>query len=463
MATLFLIVIYLAFISLGIPDSMLGAAWPVLHVDIGAPFGAAGVLSIIAAGGTIVSSLASGRLIEKLGTGVITLISCCLTAGALLGFAFVPSLTWLAVLAIPLGIGAGAVDSGLNHFVASHYKAHHMSWLHCFWGVGATTGPIIMAHYIGAGSWRSGYIAVACVQGILVVILLLTLPLWGKVSRLRQAEKEQQRQQPILANEFHTAGGEPIVADSTTGARVLADSTAGEPVVADNIIIEGNVDAASHSKGGNANLADETNTIAANTNISPQAIPGKGLFRLRGVTFTLFTFLFYCGAETTVGLWGASFLVGSRQVAPDVAAGWISLYFAGITIGRFVTGFLTLRASNRTLILLGQVLAVLGAILLVLPLPGSLLMLGLILIGIGFAPIFPGLLHETPARFGEGNSARLIGYQMATAYTGATLLPPLFGLVASYVQIGLFPYVVLAFIVLMLYCSERVNRSIRTA
>lgn len=427
MATLFLIVIYLSFISLGIPDSMLGAAWPVLHVDIDTPFSAAGGLAIVGAVGTILSSLASGKLIEKLGAGLITLISCCLTAGALLGFAFVPSFGWLVLLEIPLGIGAGAVDSGLNHFVASNYKAHHMSWLHCFWGVGATAGPIIMSHYIGTdSSWRGGYIAVACVQFALVLILLFTLPLWGKVVKLRQREKQLERQRKQAAEETY----------ATDGLSVMGEGTQEE-----------------------AQTVDATKQSAAAS--VPKAAPGAGLFRLRGVKFTLFTFLFYCGAETTVSLWGASFLVGSRQIAPEVAAGWISLYFAGITIGRFITGFLTLRASNRTLILLGQLLSVVGAILLLLPLPGSMLMLGLIMIGIGFAPIFPGLLHETPARFGEGNSARLIGYQMAVAYTGATLLPPLFGVVASYVQIGLFPYVVLAFIVLMLFFSERVNIAIR--
>ncbi|WP_322922240.1 MFS transporter [Paenibacillus campi] len=422
MATLFLIVIYLAFISLGIPDSMLGAAWPVMHGDIGAPFGSAGMLSIVASCGTIVSSLASGRLIQRIGTGWVTLVSCCLTAGALLGFAFVPTLGWLIVLCIPLGLGAGAVDSGLNHFVAANYKAHHMSWLHCFWGVGATAGPIIMSHYITTeGSWRNGYMAVAMIQFVLVFILFVTLPLWKKVVKLRQAERlaELGSQEPLPASATGQTGSESVQSANSQPPR--SDSQANQ----------------------------ETVTSRAS------------LFRLPGVRFTLLTFFFYCGVETTVGLWGASFLVGSRQIEPGLAAGWISLYFAGITIGRLITGFLTLRVTNRMLILLGQLCAAIGTLLLMLPMPNVLLMTGLILIGIGLAPIFPGLLHETPARFGTDNSARLMGYQMAVAYTGITLLPPLFGLVAAYVHIGLFPFVIMAFILIMLFCSERVIRAIR--
>lgn len=435
MATLFLIVIYLAFISLGIPDSMLGAAWPVMHGDIGAPFGSAGLLSIVASGGTIVSSLASGRLIQRLGTGVVTLISCCLTAGALLGFAFVPTLAWLIVLCIPLGLGAGAVDSGLNHFVAANYKAHHMSWLHCFWGVGATAGPIIMSHYISSeGSWRSGYTAVAVIQFTLVLILLFTLPLWKKVAELRQTERLAEQSQPNQGTSYDPATmGQGTEDTSAAVSQLELDHEQGDA--------EGKTTASSASK---------TETTAAR----------GSLFRIPGVRFTLLTFFFYCGVETTVGLWGASFLVGSRQIEPGLAAGWISLYFAGITIGRLITGFLTLRVTNRMLILLGQVCSAVGALLLILPLPGVLLMMGLILIGIGLAPIFPGLLHETPARFGTENSARLMGYQLAMAYTGITLLPPLFGLVASYIHIGWFPFVIMAFILIMLFCSERVIRAI---
>ncbi len=171
MATMFLVIIYLAFISLGIPDSLLGSAWPIMRPELGASFGFAGILSMIAAGGTIVSSLASGSLVQRMGTGKITLISCCLTAGALLGFSMAPSIMWFVLLAVPLGLGGGAIDAALNHYVAENFEARHMSWLHCFWGVGATMGPIIMSFFIAEhNSWRDGYSAVSMIQFALAII-----------------------------------------------------------------------------------------------------------------------------------------------------------------------------------------------------------------------------------------------------------------------------------------------------
>lgn len=395
MATWFLIVIYLAFISLGLPDSLLGSAWPVMWPDIGASFGSAGVVSMIVAGGTIVSSLASGRMIQRLGTGKITLISCCLTAGALLGFSVAPSLIWLALLAIPLGLGAGSVDAALNHFVAENYKAHHMNWLHCFWGVGATAGPIIMSYYIaGHNSWRGGYTAVSMIQFTLVIILFVSLPLWKRIAASRELERSQNEEQH-----------------------------------------------------------DQVESEL----LQPEGSGKVNVLHIKGVKNSLITFLFYCGVEATVGLWGASYLVGARNITAEMAAGWISLYFGGITIGRLVTGFITLKVHNRLLIRYGQLVTIAGGIILLLPLPISFSLIGFILIGLGLAPIYPGLLHETPARFGSENSARLMGYQMAVAYTGTTFLPPLFGAIAAQTNIALFPFVVLAYLIFMLLSTEKVN------
>lgn len=395
MANVFLIIIYLAFISLGIPDSLLGSAWPVMYDDIGASLGSAGILSMVVAGGTIVSSLASGRIIQRLSTGGVTLISCFLTAAALLGFAAAPSMIWLILLAIPLGLGAGAIDSALNHYVAENYKAHHMNWLHCFWGVGATAGPIIMSFYIANhNSWRGGYAAVSMIQFVLVIILFVTLPLWKRIAASRELEQsrnglQQERAESVLPQK------------------------------------------------------DESNKV--------------GVFRIKGVKPTLITFLFYCGVEATVGLWGASYLVGARHITAETAAVWISLYYGGITMGRLITGFITLKVHNRALIRFGQLVAIAGGIVLLLPLPNPLLLIGFILVGLGLAPIFPGLLHETPIRFGRENSGRLMGYQMAVAYTGTTFLPPLFGVVAIQTNVALFPVVVLAFLIFMLISAEKVN------
>lgn len=393
MATWFLIIIYLAFISLGLPDSLLGSAWPVIWPDIGSSVGSAGIVSMVIAGGTIVSSLASGSMIKRLGTGRITLFSCFLTAGALLGFSLAPSMAWLVVLAIPLGLGAGAVDAALNHYVAENYKAHHMNWLHCFWGVGATMGPIIMSSYIADhNSWRSGYTAVSIIQFSLVIILLITLPLWKRVAAMRENDRPQ------------------------------------------------------------------TENVVDNEKRQQEQIVKAGIFRIRGVKPTLTAFLFYCGVETTVGLWGASYLVGAKHISADTAAIWISLYYGGITLGRLITGFITLKVGNRLLIRYGQLITILGGIILVLPLSASFSLTGFMLIGLGLAPIYPGLLHETPSRFGKEHSAKLMGYQMAVAYTGTTLLPPMFGLVASQTSIGLFPSVVLAFLIFMWLSAEKVNR-----
>ncbi|WP_411350151.1 MFS transporter [Paenibacillus sp. WLX2291] len=400
MATWFLMIIYMAFISLGLPDSLLGSAWPVMYPDLHASLGSAGIIAMIIAAGTIVSSLFSGRLIAMIGTGKITLISCLMTAAALFGFSAAPSMLWLIVLAIPLGLGAGAVDAALNHYVAANYQAHHMNWLHCFWGVGATMGPIIMSYSIATNdSWRSGYLTVAGIQLGLVIILLITLPLWSKVAAIHARE---QAESPLSSAEQN-----------------------------DNW--EQHKDAATMKNR-------------------------NGILNLHGIKPTLAAFLLYCGVEMTVGLWGASYLVGARGISAQTAAAWVSLYYGGITVGRFITGFITLRVGNTMLIRCGQLISIVGGIILLLPMADGLALAGLILIGLGLAPIYPGLLHETPTRFGKSNSAKLMGYQMAVAYTGTTFLPPLFGLLATRTSVGMFPWVVLVFLVLMLYSAERVNR-----
>ncbi|OPA73347.1 MFS transporter [Paenibacillus selenitireducens] len=390
MATIFLMIIYLSFISLGLPDSLLGAAWPVMQADFGAAFGVAGVLSIIIAAGTIVSSLASGFVLKRLGTGQITLISCLMTAGALLGFYAAPSIVWLMVLALPLGLGAGSVDAALNQYVAIHYKAHHMSWLHCFWGVGATMGPIIMSGFIRQDNlWRSGYLTVACIQFGLVILLFVSLPLWKRMEKV-QIPVEEERQ------------GHPEHLQDTQSA------------------------------------------------VQPM--------RMKGVKLTLMTFLFYCGAEATVGLWGSSFLVNVKDLSAAVAAQWVSMYYGGITVGRLITGFVTLKVSNRVLIRSGLLIALAGVLLLLLPLPTFCSLIGFMLVGLGFAPIYPCMLHATPERFGKEQTQKLMGYQMAVAYTGTTLLPPMLGWIAAQTTVAILPFFLSIYIAFMLFGSESVNR-----
>lgn len=388
MTTFLLIIIYLAFISLGLPDSLLGAAWPVMQSDFGAPIEAAGYLFMTIAGGTILSSLVSGKVLKRFGTGKVTFVSVLMTACALLGFYFAPSIIWLFLCAIPLGMGAGAVDSGLNDYVATHYKAHHMSWLHCFWGVGATLGPVIMAQYISNQNWGKGYLTISVLQFILVVILLFTLPLWNKV------------------NSHITINKEP---EESKGVSFKENAEKVRPL------------------------------------------------QMNGVKLALASFFFYCAVEATVGLWGSSFLVNVKGLTAATAAEWVSFYYAGITIGRLITGFVTFKMSNQVLIRMGQIIALTGAILLILPLPSLFSVAGFIVVGLGLAPIFPCMLHETPARFGEKHSQAIMGYQMAVAYTGSTFMPPLFGFIASHTTVALFPICTVIFVIAMVLSSEKLN------
>ena len=179
MFQLLLVIIYLAFISLGLPDALLGSAWPSMYRELGASVSYAGIISMIIAGGTIISSLFSDRLIRNFGTGRVTVVSVAMTAAALFGFSSSHSFLQLCVWAVPYGLGAGSVDAGLNNFVALHYKSRHMSWLHCFWGIGATAGPYIMGLCLTRGfKWNSGYMVVGVIQIALVACLVLSLPLW---------------------------------------------------------------------------------------------------------------------------------------------------------------------------------------------------------------------------------------------------------------------------------------------
>ncbi|WP_112180508.1 MFS transporter [Paraliobacillus zengyii] len=395
MTLLLLLIIYLAFISLGLPDSLLGAAWPVMQQDLGVPLETAGLIFMTIASGTIVSSLASGKVLKRFGTGKVTFFSGLMTASALLGFYFSPSISWLVVCAVPLGLGAGAVDTALNNYVAVNYKAHHMSWLHSFWGVGATFGPIIMAKFIaGQNTWRTGYLAISGIQFGLAIIILCSIPLWVIVSK----------KSDITLND-HSEDITDIPVDEN----------------------------AKHVKP----------------------------LKINGVKFAMLTFLFYCGVESTMGLWGSSFLVNVKNLPASVAAQWVSFYWGGLTIGRFITGFVTFKMSSRMLIRTGQIIALFGATLLLLPLPSILSLTGFILVGFGLAPIFPCMLHETPARFGKTHSQSIMGYQTALAYTGSTFIPPILGFLSSYTTIGIFPFFIVICIVMMLFNSEQLNSLLR--
>lgn len=385
MATFFLVIIYLAFISLGLPDSLLGSAWPVMRLSVNASLDSAGIISMIITVGTIISSLLSEKIINRFGTGKVTFFSVLATAVALLGFSYSPSFVWLIIFSIPLGLGAGSVDAGLNNFVALHYKSYHMSWLHCFWGIGATFGPIIMAHFLQIdGNWRSGYLVISIIQFALVFILLFSLPQWKKI-----ADKSQQ--------EIRTQND--IDEDKNNGS----------------------------------------------------------VFNIKGVKLSLIAFLAYCAVESTTGLWGSSFLVNAKNLSPALAARWIAMYYAGITVGRLISGFITMKMKSNVLIRIGQIICLIGALLLIMPLPSEFSLFGLILIGLGCAPIFPSMLHETPYRFGKSLSQKIMGLQMAFAYVGSATLPPLLGFIAERTSIVILPFYITLFILTMLVSSELIN------
>ncbi len=400
MITLLLLVIYIAFISLGLPDALLGVAWPIMQVEYGVPVGYAGFVSMAISISTVVSSVLSGRMLGRFGTGRVTAVSVLMTATALLGIGFAPGFLWLILLAIPLGLGAGSVDAGLNDYVARYYAASHMNWLHSFWGVGAMTGPIIIAQFIGNNeSWRKGYLTVAALQFALVVVLFLALPLWDRVAQM--------------------TGKAAAVAPAVPADRA-------------------------------AERKPRSNNSAARGIFSPLGIDG--------VRPVLVVFFLYCGIEATVGLWGATFLIQVKGVDVVTAAGWVSLYFGAITLGRFISGFVAMRVSSRSLIRAGEMAILAGVIGLLLPLSGVISMISLMLIGLGCAPIFPSMLHETPARFGDEDSRNIMGFQMAVAYIGTSFLPPLLGAVAAATSFAIMPVVLLGYIGLMLVNSERINR-----
>ena len=391
MIGLLLALIYIAFISLGLPDSLLGSAWPVMQAEMGAPLYFAGIISMIIAGGTIVSSLLSDRLTRKMGTGLVTAVSVALTAAALFGFSVSSSVWMLCLFAIPYGIGGGAVDAALNNYVALHHTARHMSWLHCFWGVGASVSPYIMGHYLTNGlGWNSGYRAISLIQIGLTALLFFSLPLWRK-----------------RAN-GPSGGGQD-------GAPALK---------------------------------------------LPQ------ILRVKGVRYVLPAFFCYCAIEMTAGLWASSYLVIERGIGAETAARYASFFYLGITFGRFLCGFFADKLGDYTMIRAGTAVMLTGMAAVWLPVGADFVCLyGLVVTGFGCAPIYPAIIHATPSNFGADKSQAIIGVQMASAYVGSTFAPPLFGLLADYAGLGLYPLFLLVFAILMLAMTEMLKKTVsaRTA
>ncbi|NLB38737.1 MAG: MFS transporter [Clostridiales bacterium] len=382
MYTLLLTVIYLAFISLGLPDSLLGSAWPVMRLEFGAPLPWAGAVSMIIAGGTILSSLLSERITRSFGTRAVPTVSVLLTAASLMGLSTASAFLMLCVWAVPYGLGAGAVDAALNHYVAMHYSSRHMSWLHSFWGVGAIISPYVMSWALGHATWQTGYRTVSFIQFSIMLVLVLSTPLW----RIHREQDDLAAQRPVV---------------------------------------------------GLVNAV-----------------------RIRGVLRLLTGFFAYCGAEAITMLWTSSYLVAVRDVPPETAAAFASLFFIGMTAGRIFAGFITDKLGDQRLIRIGGSVAIIGTLMILLPFQSDVpALLGFVVVGLGSAPVYPSIIHATPGLFGADNAQAIIGIQMASAYTGSTFMPPLFGLLAGRFGLHLMPYVMLMFFVLMLYLTGTAFRT----
>lgn len=385
MIHLLLAIIYISFISLGLPDGMLGSAWPSMYPEFDVPVSYAGLLAMFISAETVVSSLWSDRLTKKFGTGKVTAVSVGMTAVGLLGFSVSGSMWMLFLWAIPYGFGAGSVDASLNNYVALHYESRHMSWLHCMWGLGASVGPYIMSFALTNGhGWNMGYRYVGIIQIVLTIVLVFSLPMWKKPQ------------------------------DAVNGA------------------------------------TDEVND---------KALTLKEIFRVLGVKEVMIVFFCYCALEQTTGLWASSYLVLHRGVTAEKAASYASLFYVGITIGRAISGFITMKLNDRNMIRLGQGIILTGLLVLFVPTSiDAVSLVGLVLVGLGCAPIYPCVIHSTPEYFGADKSQAIIGVQMASAYVGSCVAPPVFGWIANHVSIVWYPLYLLVTLVVMFALHEKLCR-----
>lgn len=376
-----LIIIYLAFVSLGLPDSLLGSAWPTMYGAFNVPVSYAGMITMTISGGTILSGLFSERLTKKFSTKYVTVFSVFLTVIALFGFSTVKSFPWMFVWAIPLGLGAGAIDAALNNYVALYYSSKHMNWLHCFWGVGTVISPYIMSGAIINAGWQSGYRTVAFLQLAIGIILIITLPLW-KVNKGK-----------------------------------LADGDGGE------------------------------------------VLGFFGVLKMKGVPNLLIGFFAYCAAEATMMLWSSSYLVNTRGISAELAAAFGSLFFIGMTVGRFISGFVSEKLGDKKLIRIGTCVIMAGIMLVALPVKNDIFSLaGIVVMGLGCAPIYPAIVHSTPVNFGKEKSQAIIGIQMASAYTGSTFMPPVFGFFAAHTSMKMLPLYAFVFFGFMIIMLEKTFR-----
>ena len=379
-----LIIIFVSYISMGLPDALLGSAWPLMFRSLGTSEANAGIISMLISASMIFACLNSDRVIKKLGTRLVAFVSVVVTGSSLWGISFAGSFTALCLLAVPLGLGGGSLDAGISNFVALYYKARHMNWLHCFWGVGASIGPVVMSYCLGRwNSWHAAYRTIGAIQLTFAAVLLISLPLWGR------------------------------------------------------------------ARGGSENeKSDEQKTLGV-----------REFLRMPGAKPTLAAFYFYCALELTAGLWGSTYFVFIRDIPPEIAARWISFFYIGITLSRFLSGFLTIRLSHDKIVGLGHVIIGAGLCAMMIFKSGVPLMASLFLIGLGCGPIFPSMMHQTPDNFGREHSQSIVGVQMACAYVGSMTVPPIFGFLGARTSYGIFPFFLAVFLLVIVVMARLIRRS----
>ncbi len=357
-----LVVIYIAFIGLGVPDSLIGSAWPAIHTELNIPVEAVSILTFIISGCTVLSSMFSARILNKFGTSKVTAFSTAMTAAALFGFSVAPSFWVMLPIAVILGLGAGAIDSGLNNYVALNFKASHMNFLHCFYGVGVTLSPYIMSQALGDAGWRSGYRYAFYVQSVITILLLISLPLWKKNSENQEDEEE---------------------------------------------------------KGINLSLLQ--------------------MLKMPEVRTVWVIMLATNAIEYACGVWGSTYLVAEKGFEVEHGALALTVYYAGMSIGRFVSGLLSNKISTWKRISIGAFILAPAIVIMLLPLSGAFTVVGLFLVGLGNGSIYPNMIHLTPHNFGKEASQSVMGSQIAFAYIGVMLAPPMVSIISGILGIKVYP------------------------
>lgn len=388
MVTAIIILIYVAFVGFGLQGSLLGAAWPVMRIDFGVEVAFVGVISTVTSVCTMLTTINSHKLVRRFKTGPIVAISIVMTSLSLFGYSTATEWWHMLIWSVPYGIGGGLLDSVLNNYVAINYSSKYMSWLHCFWGIGATISPYIMGVCLTHNNnWGAGYVNVAVIQMIIAVLIFASLPMWKKVA-------------------------------ATNAKADVSPSDENQPKKSISLI---------------------------------------GILKIRGIWIVLLSFFCYCAVEQTAGFWAATYLVEGRGINSATAAKVASYFYLGIMIGRFISGFVADRLGDKKMIRIG-VLVILVGIGLIFVKPEAICLAGLIVCGLGCAPIYPAMVHQTPALFGKENSGAVIGVQMVGAYLGSMAMSPLYGVFSQLISNSFYPVYLGILGVILLLSTEKMGR-----